>query len=127
MTRFELCYEYNQEQSQYIIPDLLPRELEDEPELTDGSPLSFVMTYDYLPSSIISRMMLRYKNEIVNRQQLKYGMILESPAFGCRAKIKSDELNKEITIIIEGDPHRKREYFSAIRRDLSDISPPDRF
>ena len=122
MMQFELCYEYNRERGEYIIPDLLPSELDHEPELTAGNAISFVMAYDYLPSSIISRLMLRYKNDILDRQQWKYGMVLRDQQSDCRAKIKADEYLKEIAITIEGELHRKRDYFSAIRRDIWDIN-----
>ncbi len=80
------------------------------------------MKYDYLPSSIISRLMLRFKNDIARRQQWKYGMILENRQFGCKAKVKSDQQKKTITVTVQGDFHRKREYFSAIRHTISDIN-----
>jgi len=122
MKQFELCYEYDKRKNHYIIPDLLPKELKDEPELSQGTPLRFIMTYDYLPAPIISRLMLRLKNDIVDGQQWKYGMILDNKAFGCQAKIKEDEPNKRIDITVQGEFLCKRQYFSAIRHNIYDIN-----
>ncbi|MCA9926782.1 MAG: hypothetical protein KC421_30655 [Anaerolineales bacterium] len=122
MMQFELCYEYNKQKRQYIVPNLLPKEIDHEPELDQGTPLRFIMKYDYLPSSIIPRTMLRFKNDIENGQQWRFGMILSNSRYQCRAKIKSDEIEKSITITVQGEDHRKREYFSAIRHCILDIS-----
>ena len=122
MMQFELCYEYDKRKNHYIIPDLLPKELNNEPELSQGTPLRFVMTYDYLPVTIISRLMLRLKNDIVDGQQWKYGMILDNKEFGCQAKIKEDEPNKRIDITVQGEFLCKRQYFSAIRHNIYDIN-----
>jgi len=122
MMQFELCYEYDKRKNHYIIPDLLPKELKDEPELKGGTLLRFVMTYDYLPATILPRLMLRLKNDIVDGQQWKYGMILDNKEFGCQAKIKEDEPNKRIDITVQGEFLCKRQYFSAIRHNIHDIN-----
>jgi hypothetical protein len=122
MMQFELCYEYDEKKRYYIIPDLLPKELKKEPELNEGMPLHFVMRYDYLPSPVISRLMIRLKNDIIRGQQWKYGMILKNDEFNCKAKIKSDEQNKAIEITVQGESRFKRDYFSAIRHYLNDIN-----
>jgi internalin A len=122
MEQFELCYLYDKNQSFYIVPDLLPKELENEPELTEGILLRFVMEYDYLPSAILSRLMLRLKEDIVENQQWKYGMMLDNSAFGCQAKIKADETTKRIEIIVQGKQLKKQRYFSAIRHNILSIN-----
>ncbi len=122
MMQFELCYKYDKRKNHYIIPDLLPKELQNEPELNQGKPLRFVMKYDYLPSPIISRLMLRFKNDIAERQQWKYGMVLDNAEFGCQAKVKADEQNKTINITVQGEHLSKQRYFSAIRHNISTIN-----
>jgi len=116
MMQFQLCYEY------YIVPDLLPKELAQEPMLDEGETLCFIMEYDYLPTSIISRVMLRFKNDIEPGLQWRYGMILANGDSGCRAKIQSDEQHRTITITVQGESIRKREYFSAIRHCIADLN-----
>jgi internalin A len=48
-------------------------------------------------------------------------MVLTDKGTGCQAMIKSDDNQKTITIIITGEPLRKRAYFSVIRHQLWDI------
>ena len=122
MVQFELCYEYDKQQGFYIVPDLLPKELPNENELNEGTLLRFVMTYDYLPATILPRLMLRLKSDIVEGQQWKYGMVLDSVAFGCQAKVKEDESAKRIDIIVQGDALKKQKYFSAIRHSIHQIN-----
>ena len=122
MMHFELCYEYDKNKNHYIIPDLLPKELPDEPKLNMESLLHFVMTYDYLPTTILPRLMLRFKNDIDEGQQWKYGMLLHNKEFGCQAKIKEDEPNKRIDITVQGNFLSKQKYFSAIRFNIYDIN-----
>ncbi|NVO09292.1 MAG: leucine-rich repeat domain-containing protein [Bacteroidales bacterium] len=122
MVNFELCYEYGKGKDCFIIPDLLPKELQNEPDLNIGKPLRFVMEYDYLPSSILPRLMIRLKNDIVDGQQWRYGMVLESKEFECKAKIKEDEPNKRIEITVQGESHYKQRYFSAIRHNILSIN-----
>jgi hypothetical protein len=54
----------------------LPKELPNEPTLNENNPLRFKIKYDYLPSSIISRLMLRLRNDIKDRQQWKYDIFI---------------------------------------------------
>ena len=122
MKQFELCYEYEPDKNSFIIPDLLPKELVNEPGLELNTPLRFVMKYDYLPSPIISRLMIHLKYDILPSQQWKYGMILESKEFNCQAKIKSDEQTNIIKIIIQGEQHSKRQYFLPIYYNLHKIN-----
>ncbi len=122
MKQFELCYEYSEGTMQYIIPALLPKELKEEPELEDKAPLIFIMQYDYLPNTVISRLMLRHKNEIALSEQWKFGMIVRSKIFNCQAKVLADENKKNITITVQGEQNRKSDLFAVIRNNILDIS-----
>ena len=122
MKQFELCYEFDSEAGSYIIPDLLPKELENEPSFEAKRSVCLVFEYDYLPSSIITRLMLRFRNEIVSEQQWRYGMLLDNPEFACQAIIKMRNENKTITITVLGESALKRDYLSVIRHSLHDIN-----
>ncbi|MCA9998648.1 MAG: GTP-binding protein, partial [Anaerolineales bacterium] len=122
MQQFELCYLYNERRREYIIPSQLPKEINGEPNLDTGTPLRFIMRYDYLPASIIPRTMIDFRNDIEPGQQWRFGMVLQNSSTQCRAKIKADEQKKSIEITVQGEAHRKREYFAIIRHTLRDIS-----
>lgn len=122
MENFDLCYEYNKNKGHYIVPNLLPKELQNEPELNNGTLLHFVLTYDYLPSTILPRLMIRLKNDIVSGQQWRHGMILDSKEFGCKAKIREDESSRRVFITVQGESLCKQRYFSAIRHNINTIN-----
>ncbi|MCI5164384.1 MAG: hypothetical protein D3917_20715 [Candidatus Electrothrix sp. AX5] len=57
MQEFKLCYFYSATEHLYILPNQLPKEPEQEPELHGDNLLRFIMEYDFLPSSLFSRLM----------------------------------------------------------------------
>lgn len=122
MELFELCYPLTMGKDTYIIPDLLPKELAAEPDLSCHCPLRFMLTYDFLPSAIIARLMLRLKEDIDQGQQWKFGMVLFNKELNCRAKIKSNEDTRTIDILIAGDQFQKQKYFAVIKHALSEIN-----
>ena len=122
MMQFELCYEYNKQAGLYIVPDLLPKELDEEPALDEEGTLRFILKYDYLPKSIISRLMVRLQDDINAGQQWRSGMFLYNATYGCRAKVHANEQEKLITITVVGEPNRKREYLSVIRHCITTIN-----
>ena len=121
MHEFELCYPYDRRKTQYIIPDLLPKELPQEPTLTGDPLLRFHLAYDYLPTSIIPRLMLRLHHDIEPGQQWRYGMVLRDQEHGCRALIRSTPSERTIEITVSGPDHWRRQYFTTIRHTLQGI------
>ncbi len=122
MELFELCYPLDNRRSQYIIPDLLPKELPHEPQLVSADTLQFVLEYDYLPSAVISRFMLRFRNDIEQGLQWRFGMVLFNKEFACRTKVTSNDDKKRITIAIEGGQYQKQKYFAVIKHVLNEIN-----
>lgn len=121
MEQFELCYDARN--GSFIIPSNLPKEINNEPEITEDTPLSFIMKYDYLPSSIIPRLMIAMQHDILDGMQWRYGMILQSKdSENAIAKVVVNTTDNTITIEIQGKPRRKREYFSIIRHHIRTIN-----
>jgi small GTP-binding protein len=122
MEQFELCYEYNKEKTDYIIPNALPPEPAKKYELGENKLLIFIIKYDYLPLSIISRLMIKLKNNILKGEEWKYGMILYNKEHNCKAEIIADENKKSIRIKIKGEKRNKQRYLSVIRSHIRDIN-----
>lgn len=121
MRQFELCYEKTQ--GRYIIPTLLPKELPDEPEFSEEHALRFVMKYDYLPATIIPRLMVSMRRDILDGYEWKYGLVLKSPDHeDITAKVVSDIEEKSLTITVQGEVRYKREYLSVIRHRIREIN-----
>ena len=122
MELFELCYELDSKKCKYIIPDLLPKELPVEPDFNEPETLQFIIEYDYLPSSVISRLMLRLHKDIDSGLQWKFGMVLHDKELDCRAKIKAKEDSKVIHIWVSGAQYKKQKYFAVIKHALTEVN-----
>ena len=122
MMQFELGYRYNEQKRQYMIPALLPPQLAIEPQLSEADALRFIIQYDYLPTSILFRLMLRFRHDIVAGQQWRYGMMLRDKNTHCTALVKSSEQHKQITITVVGEFLRKRQYFAAIHHAICGLN-----
>ncbi|MGX9727275.1 MAG: COR domain-containing protein [Candidatus Electronema sp. VV] len=117
MEEFELCYRYDRHL--HILPSQLPKEPEQEPELRGGNLLRFIMEYDFLPSSLFPRLMVRLKEDIPDRRrQWRHGMYLENKPFGVQAIVRMEEQSSRITISIQGGPHDKQRYLCVIRHHI---------
>lgn len=120
MEEFELCYRYDKHL--HILPSQLPKEPEQEPELRGGNLLRFIMEYDFLPSSLFPRLMVRLKEDIPDRrQQWRHGMYLENKQFGVQAIVRMEEQSSRITISIQGGPHDKQRYLCVIRHHIAGL------
>jgi internalin A len=115
MKKFELCYDIEPDKS-FLVPDLLPK---DEPFTGewDGA-LAFQIHYNVLPSSIISRFIVRM-NAFVHKTVWRSGVVLKSG--GNTALIKADTEDRKIYIWINGDEPTRRDFLSAIRMEFDAI------
>jgi len=116
MKRFELCYDIEPDKT-FLVPDLLPK---DEPaELKFNGIPAFVYAYPVLPSSVITRFIVRMNQKIHDNFVWRTGVVLkigENIAF-----VKADIEDRKITIAIDGLEHTRRDALSAIRYQLDEI------
>ncbi len=97
MKKFELCYDIEPDKS-FLIPDLLPK---DEPFTGewDGA-LAFQYHYNVLPTSIISRFIVRM-NAFIHKTVWRSGVVLKSG--GNTALVKADTEDRKIYIWVSGE------------------------
>jgi internalin A len=115
MKKFELCYDIEADKS-FLIPDLLPK---DEPYTGDwDDALAFQIHYNVLPSSIISRFIVRM-NAFFHKTVWRSGIILKSS--GNTALVKADTEDRKIFIWVKGDENTRRDFLSAIRMEFEAI------
>ncbi len=115
MRKFELCYDIVPEQT-FLVPDLLPK---DEPYTGewDGT-LAFQYHYNVLPSSIVSRFIVRM-NAYIYKTIWRAGVVLQKD--GNKALVKADTEEKKIYVWVNGAEHTRRDFLSVIRADFDAI------
>jgi internalin A len=116
MKKFELCYDIEADKT-FLVPDLLPK---DEPaELRFNGVPAFEYAYPVLPSSIMTRFIVRMNQHIDNGIVWRTGILLKIGEN--KALIKADIEDKKIAIAIDGLEHTRRDTLSAIRYQLDEI------
>jgi internalin A len=116
MKKFELCYDIEPDKT-FLVPDLLPK---DEPtELKFNGVPAFEYAYPVLPSSVITRFIVRMNQKIDDGLVWRTGVMLKIGEN--KALVKADIEDRKITIGIEGLEHTRRDALSTIRTHLDDI------
>ncbi len=113
MRKFELCFplEGFKEDERYLLPDLLSKE---EPETGDWDKvLPFQYHYNILPSSIMSRFIVRMNQLISKRTYWRNGVVLIKG--GNKALAKADKEDRKIFIYVSGNPSTRRILLESIR------------
>ena len=121
MKKFELCYEmpygYDIEPDKtFLVPDLLPK---DQPDLKFNGIPAFEYAYPVLPSSVITRFIVRMNQKIDDGFVWRTGVVLKIG--DNHALVKADIEDKKITIAIDGLEHTRRDALLAICTHLDEI------
>jgi len=116
MKKFELCYDIEADKT-FLVPDLLPK---DEPaELKFNGVPAFEYAYPVLPSSVITRFIVRMNQKIDDGLVWRTGVVLKIG--DNKALVKADIEDRKITIAIDGQEYSRRDVLSAIRYQLDEI------
>jgi internalin A len=115
MKKFELCYDIEFDKT-FLVPDLLPK---DQPNLNFNGVPAFEYVYPVLPSSVITRFIVRMNGMINDGLVWRTGMLLKIS--DNKALVKADIEDRKITIAIDGLEHTRRDALSAIRSQLEVI------
>lgn len=109
MIKFELCFKISE--NEILIPDLLAIQ---EPEfiLNEQDRLEVIISYSFLPKSIMPRLIVNLHNDIQDNLRWRTGLITIDNNLKTSAIIKADYEQKEIKIVVTGN--KKRDYFSII-------------
>ena len=115
MKKFELCYNLSDEHT-FLIPDLLPK---DQPQFPFAGIPAFVYTYPVLPSSVMTRFIVRMNQKISAGVVWRSGVLLKMGRN--QALVQADFEDRKLTISIAGAEHTRRDALSAIRYELDEI------
>lgn len=109
MMKFELCYKVSD--TEILVPDLLEVQ---EPvfQTDDQNSLKVIISYGFLPKSIMPRLIVNLHNDILDELRWRTGLIIKDSGLLTTAKITADYESKEIYIEVFGD--NKRDYLSII-------------
>ncbi len=120
MLNFELCYEIAKTQK-YIIPELLPEKSSADNDFDkyakEKDILHFEYLYDFMPKGIISRLIVRMKKYIYNKQQWKSGVVIE--IVNSRAEITENFDKRILKIRIVGEDRLYA--LNVIRKEIKDL------
>ncbi|MBI3174981.1 MAG: GTP-binding protein [Chloroflexi bacterium] len=115
MKKFELCYDIESDKT-FLVPDLLPK---DQPDLSFNGIPAFEYVYPVLPSSVVTRFIVRMNQHICDGFVWRTGVVLKIG--DNKALVKADIEDRKITIAIDGVEHTRRDALSAIRYQLDEI------
>ena len=119
MKHFELCFEFTDRPSHYLIPRHLHDNELDIP-WEDADALKFQYHYETLPDAVISRFIVRMSQYIIKQYYWKNGVFLQSGEN--RAKIKADLVDRKIFISIIGKEQTRRAFLAIIRSAFEEIN-----
>ena len=122
MQKFELCF--NIENHKYLAPQLLPV---DEIDLDidqilnelniENKFISFEYQYKFMPKGIISRLIVKLNDLIIDNKYWRFGVVLQYEK--SMAIIKENYFESKITITIFGK--ERREFLSIMRSKIKEI------
>lgn len=120
MKKFELCFSFPDDETHYLIPELLDKQ---EPEEASAFPsagcLPFQYHYPVLPGGLLPRFIVRTHILSIGQPRWHTGVLL---AFeDCRALVKADVQDKKVLIRVSGPLLARRRLLAIIRADFECI------
>jgi len=120
MKKFEICFSFPDDDTQYLIPELLDKqEPEETKALSRRSCLNFEYHYPVLPEGLLPRFIVRTHVLSEGFSRWRTGVILKFEAN--RALVKADVSEKKVFIAVDGPADGRRRLLAIIRSDFERI------
>lgn len=120
MKKFELCFSFPGDDSQYLIPELLRKQEPREPSVfSPNKCLNFEYHYDVLPEGLLPRFIVRTHWLSENLPRWRTGVILEFE--GNKALVTADLQERKVYIRVSGELASRRRLLAVIRSDFDRI------
>lgn len=116
MRKFELCFDYaDAPNRRWLIPELLPRNEPDLPDLDDPKALKFQYHYNVLPGGLICRFIVRMHRHLSATRPTYWrsGVLLDVD--GCRALVRGDPESARVFVSVLGPERRRRAALAVVR------------
>jgi len=117
MNKFELSYDLDE--STMLLPGLLEIQ-EPNFEFNYEGTLKFVIDYDFLPSSVMPRFIVKVNKDIKDNLCWRTGIVMEDESFNSSAVVRVDNEAKKISIYVKGE--QRRDYFAVILQKFREIN-----
>lgn len=121
MRKFELCFSFPDDDTHYLIPELLDKQ---EPAETADFKieecLNFQYHYPVLPEGLLPRFIVRTHALSEGLPRWRTGAIMKFE--GCHALVKADVQDKKIFVSIKGPAASRRRLLTVIRSDFERIN-----
>ncbi len=120
MKKFQLCFSYPDDDTHYLIPELLDKQEADEAaQFNPTECLNFEYRYPILPEGLLPRFIVRTHGLSTGLPRWRTGVIL---AFeGNRALVKADVQDKRVFIAVSGPAAGRRRLLAVIRSNFDGI------
>ena len=120
MRKFELCFAFEGREDEDLIPDLLSKEALFL-NWDEAKALAWEFHYDVLPSSVISRFIVRTSRYLPKRELATWrtGAVIELE--GCRARVRADSDAGIVTVSILGQEPARHRALAVIRGHFDHI------
>ncbi len=113
--KFDLCFELGN--GEYIVPRLLPVDEIEHNWMSASGNLKFEIHYKFMPKGILTRLIVKLNQDILDNQYWRYGVILKYQ--DTKAIVKEKYFESKITVELSGTS--KREYLFMIRKAVNEI------
>jgi internalin A len=120
MKKFELCFSFPDEDTHYLIPELLNKQ--EPPETAEFKPencLNFQYHYPFITEGLLPRFIVRTHALSEGLPRWRTGVIIQFE--GCRALVKADINDKKVFVSVSGTGANRRRLLAVIRSDFSRI------
>ena len=112
MQKFELCFPFRESRERlFLVPDLLSKEAPDTGSWDES--LAFQYQYNVLPSSVISRFIVRMHTYIHEDVTWRSGVLVSDE--GNVALVQADKEERRVVIRVRGPEHTRRALLSIVR------------
>jgi len=120
MKKFELCFSFPEDDTRYLIPELLDKqEPEETAEFSPAECLNFEYHYPVLPEGLLPRFIVRTSSLSEGLKRWRTGVILRFE--DCHALVKGDLQDKKVFIHVKGPAESRRRLLAIIRSDFERI------
>jgi small GTP-binding protein len=121
MRKFELCFALDEQQTLFLLPDLLPPQQPELPFFDRENALKLQFEYPVWQGTTLTRLLVRLNHYLVENAYWRNGALLQSLDGKNRAFVIADETDRRLRIWVDGELVTRRNLLNRIREELNVI------